>query len=49
MHVNNETGVIQSLAEICAALADHDAYFHTDAAQGFGKELELLRNAPDLI
>jgi cysteine desulfurase len=25
-------------------LADHPAYFHVDAAQGFGKELDLLRN-----
>lgn len=44
MHVNNETGVIQPLDAVARALSGHDAYFHVDAAQGFGKELDLLRN-----
>jgi cysteine desulfurase len=44
MHVNNETGVIQPLDEITQVLVDHDAYFHVDAAQGYGKELVLLRD-----
>ncbi len=44
MHVNNETGVIQPLDEIAGVLGEHPAYLHTDAAQGFGKELRLLRN-----
>ncbi|MFD8248469.1 cysteine desulfurase DndA [Nocardia sp. NPDC059691] len=44
MHVNNETGVIQPLDEIATVLNGHDAYFHVDAAQGFGKELSLLHS-----
>lgn len=44
MHVNNETGTIQPLNSIVEILRGHDAYFHVDAAQGFGKEIELLRN-----
>lgn len=42
MHVNNETGVVQPLSGIGEALADHPAYFHVDAAQGFGKDLAPL-------
>ena len=50
MHVNNETGVIQPVEEVAAVLADHPAYFHVDAAQGFGKELDALRGSRiDLI
>jgi cysteine desulfurase len=44
MHVNNETGVEQPIPEICGALAGHEAYLHVDAAQGFGKRPEPLRN-----
>ena len=43
MHVNSETGVRQPIEEIAAMLEDHDAYFHVDAAQGFGKDLNGLR------
>ena len=43
MHVNNETGVIQPIAEIADGLCDH-VYMHTDAAQGFGKDLDPLQH-----
>jgi len=42
MHVNNETGVIQPLVQIAEAMSGHNAFLHVDAAQGFGKELQLL-------
>lgn len=44
MHVNNETGIRQPVDNIANLLADHDAYLHVDAAQGFGKDLASLRN-----
>jgi cysteine desulfurase len=44
MQVNNETGVCQPIEKIAEILNGHDAYFHTDAAQGFGKDLEPLRH-----
>ncbi len=37
MAVNNEIGVIQPLAEIGKICREKGAYFHTDAAQAFGK------------
>lgn len=43
MHVNNETGVIQPLNLVAEVLRAHPAWFHVDAAQGFGKELDLLK------
>lgn len=44
MQVNNETGVRQPIREVCDALRDHPAYLHCDAAQGYGKELESLKD-----
>lgn len=44
MHANNETGSIQPLLEIADALEGHEAFFHVDAAQGYGKDLEPLRS-----
>ncbi|MFZ4541760.1 MAG: IscS subfamily cysteine desulfurase [Rickettsiales bacterium] len=37
MAVNNELGVIQPMAEIGKITRAHDVFFHTDAAQAFGK------------
>lgn len=36
-HVNSETGIIQSLEEIGAVLSSHQALFHSDMIQSFGK------------
>lgn len=44
MQVNNETGVLQPLTEVTEILANSDIWWHVDAAQGFGKELEQLRH-----
>ena len=46
MHVNNETGIIQPINEISRLLqnSNSDAYFHVDAAQGFGKLIEPLQD-----
>jgi cysteine desulfurase len=46
MHANNETGVLQPLEEIGEILAGSETFFHTDAAQTFGKEVESLRKIP---
>lgn len=43
MHANNETGVIQPVTEIAAALPD-EVFLHVDAAQTFGKLIADLRN-----
>ena len=44
MHINNETGSIQPINEICDALELSEAYFHIDAAQSFGKMSDDLKN-----
>ena len=37
MHANNETGVIQPIADISAECRERNVLFHTDAAQSVGK------------
>ena len=44
MQANNETGVLQPIAELADLLGDHGAFLHVDAAQGFGKEIVPLRH-----
>ena len=44
MAANNETGARQPIGEIAETLTSHEAFFHTDAAQSFGKDLAVLRN-----
>lgn len=44
MQVNSETGVIQPIEEVGAALEGTNTYFHVDATQGFGKLNDSLRN-----
>ena len=44
MQVNNETGIIQPLSEIVALLDNLEVFLHVDAAQGFGKLLDDLKN-----
>jgi cysteine desulfurase len=43
MHANNETGMLQPILEIAEFLRTTNTFFHTDAAQTFGKEVETLR------
>jgi cysteine desulfurase len=50
MHANNETGIIQPIAEIAAIARRHGAVFHCDAVQACGKvALELDTIGADLI
>lgn len=50
MAANNEIGVIQPLAEIGKICRDRGVYFHTDAAQAFGKiQLDVKEMCIDLM
>ncbi|MEU8351311.1 cysteine desulfurase DndA [Streptomyces sp. NPDC048845] len=49
MHVNNETGVIQPVAELAEKLRATLTYLHVDAAQGYGKVPADLTAPIDLI
>jgi cysteine desulfurase len=49
MHANNETGIIQPVKEIGEALQQKSVFFHTDAAQTFGKEFGLPQIEFDLL
>lgn len=44
MAANNETGARQPIRAIADALKTNEVYFHTDAAQAFGKDIDLLRH-----
>ncbi|WP_183214133.1 aminotransferase class V-fold PLP-dependent enzyme [Brevundimonas variabilis] len=50
MHGNNETGALQPITQVADGLTDEGPYFHVDAAQTFGREIEALRHPrTDLI
>jgi len=50
MHVNNETGGINPIAEIGALCRDKGVLFHTDAAQSAGKlAIDVKSSAIDLL
>jgi len=49
MHANNETGVLQPVKEIGDAIRATNAYFHVDASQTYGKQLNLEKVDFDLL
>jgi cysteine desulfurase len=50
MHANNEIGTIQPIAEIGKICRDKGVYFHTDAAQSFGKvSIDVNKMNVDLL
>jgi len=49
MHVNNETGVVQPIEELCAMVSRSSSYFHVDSAQGFARIPGLHNKRIDLI
>lgn len=49
MTANNETGVVQDVAELARAFhATHQGWFHSDAVQAFGKQPLSFRQLNDL-
>ena len=44
MHANNETGALQPIDAFAEILDNHHAFFHVDAAQSYGKEINPLKN-----
>jgi cysteine desulfurase len=46
MWINNETGVIQPIAELATLTKDAGAIFHTDAVQAFGKVVVSAKEIP---
>jgi len=50
IHANNEIGTVQPLKEIGRLCHEYGAYFHTDAAQSFGKiPINVKENNIDLM
>lgn len=50
MHANNEIGTIEPIEEIARICREKDVYFHTDAAQTFGKiPIDVKRINADLV
>jgi cysteine desulfurase len=50
MAANNETGVLQSIAEIGKLCREHGVVFHSDAAQAMGKiPIDVVRDNIDLL
>lgn len=50
MMLNNETGVIQDIKQICDICQEKGVLFHTDAAQAFGKiPIDVQENKIDLL
>lgn len=48
MHVNNETGAVQPIADIAEICYQNRLFFHTDATQSFGK-LNIDNSGIDLV
>jgi cysteine desulfurase len=44
MHVNNETGAIQPIAQVADRLEPRAVHLHVDAAQSFAREIAALRH-----